>query len=170
MKHLGLIAALLALAGGYAVAKKPKKEDITQVLELPKDPPAAVTAETRRLIFFTSPLSGKGLLSAQVREALRALLKNSGGASIVKIRAFVAGSGDLRRVQAIVSETFTEKKLAIPALSVIQVGILPMEGAQVVLEATAMAKREGNPLGVIWISGQPESLDQPLQLGHGRVT
>ncbi|MEO7652670.1 MAG: hypothetical protein ABIZ80_19595, partial [Bryobacteraceae bacterium] len=104
MKHLRLISALLALAvAGYPLAKKPKKEDITQVLELPKDPPAAVTAETRRLAFYTSPLSGKGLLSAQVRDALKALLKSSGGASIVKIRALVAGSGDLRRVQAIVS-------------------------------------------------------------------
>src|SRR5580704_16435212 len=111
MKRLKLLGVLVALAAAAypLVAKKKKPEEITQTLELPKDPPANVTAETSRLVFHVSPLSGKGLLSAQVRDALKALLKSSGGATIVKLRAFVAGSGDLRRVSFINSEITTEK-------------------------------------------------------------
>lgn len=148
---------------GHSYAKKPKKEDITQVLELPKDPPSGVVAETRRLVFQVTPLSSKGLLSQQTRDALKTLLHSSNGAAVVKIRAFVAGSGDMRRVPAIVSEVFTEKHLAIPAVSVVQSGGLPLGGAQVVLESTAVAKKDVNPNGLLFISGQQASSDQPLQ-------
>ena len=55
-----------------------------------KDPPGAVFAETDRLVFHVSPLSNKGLLSQQVRDALKALLRDTHGATIVKLRAFVA--------------------------------------------------------------------------------
>lgn len=156
MRRLMLPVALLGLSVAVhpILAKKKKPEEITQTLELPKDPPAVVTAETSRLVFHTSALVGKGLLSAQVREALKGLLKSSNGASIVHLRAFVAGSGDLRRVPAIVSEMFTEKKMALPSVSVIQVGALPVEGAQVVIESTAVAKKEVNPRGLVFISGQ----------------
>jgi enamine deaminase RidA (YjgF/YER057c/UK114 family) len=163
MTRCKLLVALLALAVTAYPFEKKKKEEITQTLELPKDPPASVTAETSRLIFHVSPLSAKGLLSQQVRDALKAVLKSANGASIVKLRAFVAGSGDLRRVQAIVSETFTEKRLSLPALSVVQVGGLPLEGAQVVLESIAVAKKEVNPLGLVFVSGQAVSSDAPLQ-------
>jgi enamine deaminase RidA (YjgF/YER057c/UK114 family) len=164
MKRFSLPVALLAVAVSIypLLAKKKKPEDITQTLELPKDLPATVTAETSRLVFHVSPLSGKGLLSAQVRDALKALLKSSGGATIVKLRAFVAGSGDLRRVPAIVSETFTDKHLPLPVVSVIQVGALPLEGAQVVIESTAVAKKEMNPLGLVFVSGQAGSSDAPM--------
>ena len=40
---------------------------------VPATPPATVTAETSRLVFQVSPLSTKGLLSQQVRDALKAL-------------------------------------------------------------------------------------------------
>lgn len=156
MRCCKLPAALLSLAICLypALAKKKKPDEITQTLEIPKDPPATVTAETSRLVFQVSPLSAKGLLSAQVRDALKALLKSAGGATIVKLRAFVAGSGDLRRVPAIVSETFTDKHLPLPAVSVVQVGALPLEGAQVIIESVAVAKKEMNPLGLVFISGQ----------------
>src|ERR1700691_5965755 len=99
----------------YAPAQKGKKktdeEPVTQTLPVLKDPPSAVVAETARLVFHVSPLSNKGLLSQQVRDALKALLRDSHGATVVKLRAFVAGSGDMRRVSTIVSETFTEHKL-----------------------------------------------------------
>src|SRR3954451_1237959 len=111
MRRLKLLAGLIVLALCIypLLAKKKKPEDITQTLQLPSDPPATITAETSRLVFHVSPLSAKGLLTQQVRDALKALMKSANGASIVKLRAFVAGSGDLRRVPAIVSETFTEK-------------------------------------------------------------
>jgi len=149
-------------------SKKEKKEEITQVHEIPPDPPAAVTVETRRLDFLVSPMSGKGLLSAQVREAIKALKAQSKGGQIVKLRAFVAGTGDLRRVQAIVSEEFSEKRLPIPALSTIQVGLLPAEGAQVVMEAVVVAKKVVNPNGLGLLSGMggygKEEPDQVLPM------
>ena len=164
MRRLKLLAGLATLAVCICPlpAKKKKPEEITQTLALPPDPPATVAADTSRLGFHVSPLSGKGLLSQQVRDALKALLRSSGGASIVKLRAFVAGSGDLRRVPAIVSETFTEKHLPLPAVSVIQIGALPMEGAQVAIESMAVAKKEMNPSGLVFVSGQAAPSDTPL--------
>ena len=159
-----LLAALLALSVSvYPFDDKKNKEEITQTLELPKDPPASVTVETSRLVYHVSPLSAKGLLSQQLRDALKSALKDAGGATIVKLRAFVAGSGDLRRVQAVVSEVFTEKRLPMPALSVVQAGSLPMVGAQVVIESIAVSKKPVNPLGLVFVSGQAASNDEPLE-------
>lgn len=143
--------ALLLPMGG--IAQKPKEEK-TQTLPELKDSPPAVEAETSRLVFHVSPLSAKGLLSPQIRDALSTLLHENHGAQIVKLRAFVAGSGDLRRVQTLVSETFTEHKLALPALSTIQVGALPLNGAQVVIESIAVEKKPVNPNGLAFFAGQ----------------
>jgi enamine deaminase RidA (YjgF/YER057c/UK114 family) len=132
-----------------------KKEPVTQALEVIPDPPHAIAAETARLVFHVSPLSGKGLLTQQVRDALRAIDRANGNATLVKIRAFVAGSGDMRRVQAIVSEDFTAKRIPLPAVSTVQVGGLPMEGAQVVIEAVSQARRAVNPNGLAFFSGVP---------------
>jgi len=157
MKTLGLLFILILLPLNAG-----KKKETTEVLELPKDPPAAVTAETHSLVFQVAPLSSKGLLSQQTKDAIKALLKLNAGSNIVHIRAFVAGAGDMRRVPAIVSEALTEKKLPLPAVSVVQAGGLPLEGAQVVLESIASGKRESNPNGIVFIPGQPASSDNPL--------
>ncbi len=154
------VSVVLALLFGAALDAKRKKkgedeQEVTQTLPPLKDPPQAVIAETDRLVFRTSPLSAKGLLSPQVREALKTLIHDNKGATIVKLRAFVAGTGDVRRVQTLVSETFTEKKLPLPALSVVQAGALPLDGAQVVIESIAVDKKELNPHGLAFISGQP---------------
>jgi len=133
--------------------KKKKGDEITQALAGPPELPAAVTAETDRLVYQVTPLSSKGLLSQQTRDALKALLKSNHG-PIVKLRAFVAGSGDLRRVGEIAGEMFLEKHLPLPALSVAQVGALPLEGAQVVIEATEVDRKVVNPAGVAFIAGQ----------------
>src|SRR5580693_4220434 len=130
--------AMLSLVVLFA-AKKKNPDDITQTLDLPKDPPMVAVGESRRLIFQISPLSAKGLLSQQTREALKAILKANGGMPVIHIRAFVAGSGDLRRVPQIVSEVFREKKLPLPSVSVVQAGGLPLENAQVVIEAVSQA-------------------------------
>lgn len=149
-------AAFLLLAGASAEAQKKKKneEPITQTLPELKDPPAAITAETARLIFHVTPLSAKGLLSAQVRDGLKLLVHDSKSAPVVKLRAFVSGSGDMRRVPSIVSEVFTERKLPLPAVTTIQVGALPMVGAQVVLESIALDKKTVNPSGLAFFAGQ----------------
>lgn len=165
VRFLALVVTLAFVSDSALAQRKKKKteEELTQVLELPKDPPASVTVETRRLQFFASPLSAKGLLSQQTRDGLKALQAQSRGAQIVKIRALVAGSGDLRRVPAIISDVFTEKKLPLPAVSAVQVGGLPLEGAQVVLEATAVGKKEVNPAGLLFLSGQQVTGEHPLE-------
>ena len=164
MRPLVLLCLITVIVSAPSLAlakKKPKKEDITQTLEAPKDPPAAVIAETQRLGFMVSPLSAKGLLSAQMRDALRALIKQANGAQIVKLRAFTAGTGDMRRVFAIVSEICTEKKLSLPAVSVVQVGALPLEGAQVQLEAYIVGRKTVNPNGLAFVSGVGISTRNP---------
>ena len=147
-------AFVIAAALSAAVQKK-KKDDETQVLQFPKDLPGAVEGDTRRLTFYTSPLSGKGLLSQQIRDAVKALEHRASGETILKIRAFVAGPGDVRRVRDLVSELFTDRKVALPALSLIRCGGLPLDGAQVLLEATAEGRKTTNPFGLAFISAQP---------------
>jgi enamine deaminase RidA (YjgF/YER057c/UK114 family) len=133
---------------------KEEKDPITQTLPALNNPPQAIASETGALVFHVSPLSAKGLLTQQVRDALKVLINENHGAQIIKLRAFVAGSGDLRRVQTLVSETFAERKMNLPALSTIQAGALPLEGAQVVMESIAAEKKTVNPNGLAFFSGQ----------------
>jgi enamine deaminase RidA (YjgF/YER057c/UK114 family) len=153
-----LLLASVALAQPprpIRIDKREKAEPLTQTLEAVQDPPAAILVETGRLVFHVSPLSGKGLLSQQIRDALKAIDKANGGATLVKIRAFVAGNGDMRRVQAIVTEDFTERKQPLPAISTIQAGGLPLEGAQVVIEAVSADRKAVNPNGLVFFSATP---------------
>ena len=150
---------ILLLCGALAASllaqkprkKKPDVEPRPQALEIIPDPPDAVIAEPGRLSFQVSPLSDKGLLSQQVHDALKALARLNHGAPFVKLRAFVAGSGDLRRVKDIVAEDLTDKKRPLPAISTIQVGALPLPGAQVVIEAVSSDKKVLNPGGVAFV-------------------
>jgi enamine deaminase RidA (YjgF/YER057c/UK114 family) len=155
------VACVFALVASPAQRKK-KKEEETQTLQLPKDLPNAVMGETRRLTFHVTPLSSRGLLSQQIRDGLKALSRDSGSETVLKIRAFVAGSGDLRRVRDLISETFTDRHQPLPALSLVQAGGLPMEGAQVVMEAVAAGKKDVNPEGLVFLSGHPAAAENPL--------
>ncbi len=139
------VALMVAICGLGAAAqdkksKKADKEPPTQTLPPVEEPPAAVAADAAKLTFHVSPLSAKGLLSQQTRDAIKALMQANHGARMVKLRAFVAGTGDARRVQAIVSEMFAEKKMPLPVLTTIQAGALTMEGAQVVIESVSQEK------------------------------
>ncbi len=157
--------ALVALACGLALLAWPaqkKKDEVTQTLQIPRELPNAVVGDTRRLTFYVTPLSSKGLLSQQVRDALKALTREAGGDTVLKIRAFVGGSGDVRRVRDLVSEGFADRRLPLPALSLIQSGGLPLEGAQVVLEAVAAGKKEVNPHGLAFVSAQTATSENPL--------
>jgi enamine deaminase RidA (YjgF/YER057c/UK114 family) len=136
--------------------KTKKKDESTQALPPSPALPAAVTVETAHLAYQVSPLSSKGLLSQQTRDALKILLKSNRG-QIVKLRAFVAGSGDLRRIGEIAGEMFMERHQPLPALSVAQVGALPMVGAQIVIEATEADRKVVNPEGVAFLSGETSS-------------
>ena len=152
----------LAMVAWPAKDKKAEKEEQTQVLQLPKELPSVVVGETRRLSFYVTPLSAKGLLSQQVRDALKALERQAGTDTVLEIRAFVAGSGDLRRVRDLVSETFTERRQPLPAISLIQAGGLALTGAQVVLEAVAGGRKELHPGGLAWLSAQVATSEDPL--------
>jgi enamine deaminase RidA (YjgF/YER057c/UK114 family) len=148
------MACLLMPSAIHAAQKKQKKEEITQTLALPPDPPAVATGETRRLVFQNVPLVNKGLLSQQTRDGLKTALRMASGTPVIHIRAFVAGSGDLRRVPQLVSEIFADKKVKLPSVSVIQVGALPMENAQIAIDTISVGKKEINPAGLDFIAGE----------------
>jgi enamine deaminase RidA (YjgF/YER057c/UK114 family) len=142
---------------------KKKKTEPTQSLPPPRELPTAVAGETDRLIFQVSPLSARGLLTQQTRDALRALQHSAHGATILKLRAFVAGSGDMRRIAEIIGEQWSDRRSALPALTVIQTGGLPMEGAQIVIESIAEEHKSVNPNGLAFVSGQrADNLDQAM--------
>ncbi len=159
---LTLAAVAASAAQPPAEEKRSKKEERTQVLQLPTELPAVTTGNPRRLAFYVTPLTGKGLLTHQVREALKALEHESGGETVLRIRAFVAGSGDVRRVRDLVSEEFSERKRPPPALSLLRAGGLPMEGAQVVMEAIVEARKDVNPHGLAFFSAQAATSASPL--------
>ncbi len=161
MAALKLVAALAILATGTAVAqperpiKRPPNNQLA--LEGPDAPagrtdsPSSVTGITSQLVFHVSPLSTKGLLSQQIEDAIKALDKANGAATFLKLRAFIAGPGDLRRVQSIVNGLFTERKLPLPAITTVQVGSLPLEGAQVVIESISEERKPVNPSGLAFL-------------------
>lgn len=155
-RRIAILTAVF-LAAAFA-GKKKNPDDVTQVLALPKDLPMVAIGTTKRLVFHVSPLSGKGLLSQQTRDALKAILKANGGVPVIHIRAFVAGSGDLRRVPQIVSEVFTAKKMPLPSVSVVLAGGLPLEDAQIEIEAVSEAKdakKDVNPEGLTFLEAAP---------------
>ena len=169
-----MVAVAVALATALSAKKNKKDEDETQALQLPKELPITTIGETRRLLFYTTPLSAKGLLSQQIKDALKSVERQAGGNTVLHIRAFVAGSGDLRRVRELVSETFTDRHLPLPALSLIQAGGLPLDGAQVVLEAVATGKKDLYPGGLAFIPAQmvfsPSPLDPVAPLAGQSLT
>src|SRR5262245_66334086 len=81
----GICIAIVTLG---AFAQKKKKEEINQTLQVPKDLPADVTADTHRFAFYTTPLSGNGLLSEQICDALQELSHYDGGACVMKFYVF----------------------------------------------------------------------------------
>jgi enamine deaminase RidA (YjgF/YER057c/UK114 family) len=164
------LAAVAALATVALASQRGEKEPVDQTLRLPPELPQAVTGATSRLTFLATPLSAKGLLTQQTRDSLKALTRAAGGATILHVRAFVAGTGDIRRVRDLVSEAFAEKSKPLPALSVIRIGALPVTGAQVALEAVAAGKKSVNPHGLAFLSAQEETsadrLDPVLPLAR----
>jgi enamine deaminase RidA (YjgF/YER057c/UK114 family) len=146
-----VVFSAVALAGfGH---KKKNQEPKPQILPLPKELPKALSAETKNITFRTTPLLKAGRLSVQIRETLSDLIKDTRGEAIIKIRAFVAGAGDTRRVQEMVSDMFTDKKLPLPVLTLIQVGGLGQESG-LVMEAIVDGRKTVNPNGLVFVGGQ----------------
>ena len=154
--------ALSLFAAAVSSAQNSKKdEDQLQTPAPLKELPLAVSGATRRLVFHVVPMSAKGLLTQQVRDALKTLAQETGKDAVLHIRAFVAGAGDVRRVRDLVSETFTSRKQPLPALSLIEAGGLSLPGAQVMLEAVSEARRDVNPWGLVFLSAQAATADDP---------
>jgi hypothetical protein len=147
------LSVVLTVAGS-AAQKHKNQEPKTQVLPLPPELPKALLTETNSLDFHISPLLKTGGLAAQIRQSLNDLIRDTRGETIVKLRAFVAGAGDARRVQAATADIFTEKKLPLPALTVLQVGALGQERSQVVIEAVVSTRKTVNPSGLAFFAGQ----------------
>ena len=72
-----LLALVCALSVLIAAPQRKKKEEQTQTLQLPRELPAAVVGDTRRLTFHVTPLSARGLLSQQIRDALKAVARDA---------------------------------------------------------------------------------------------
>lgn len=150
------IAVLLLLAGFplWPQHKRKSTDDQSQVLPLPPEPPKALEADAATLDFHISPLLRTGGLSVQIRQSLTNLIRDTKGETILKLRAFVAGVGDARRVQAEAVALFTDKKLPLPALTILQVGALEQESASVVIEAVVGTHHTVNPNGLAFFNGQ----------------
>ena len=160
MRVFALGAVCLLLSASSSLAQRNRKgteEPKPQVLPLPPQLPMALAADTATLDFHISPLLRTGGLSAQIRQSLNDLIRDTRGETIVKLRAFVAGPGDARRVEATAGAVFTERKLPLPVLSIIQVGALGLDTAQVVIEAVVATHRTLNPNGLAFFTGQTGS-------------
>ena len=102
--------------------KKKKGDDITQALALPPELPSAVTSRNRPAgVPGHSAFGQRSALPANARRDQDSAATNHG--PIVKLRAFVAGSGDLRRIGEIAGEMFLEKHMPLPALTVVLVAL-----------------------------------------------
>src|SRR5690349_10130456 len=98
---VGLLALAFVYSPGLYAQKRSKKneEPKSQVLPLPPELPMVLAADTQSLDFHISPLLKSGGLAVQIRRSLTDLLRDTRGERIVKLRAFVSGVGDARRVQ-----------------------------------------------------------------------
>lgn len=148
-------------ASAVLSAQLTQQDKLSQTLKLPEDPPLVAIGETSRLTFQVSPLSGKGLLSEQTRDALKAVLKLNRNSPIVHIRAFVAGSGDLRRVPQIVADVLSDKHWPLPSVSVVQAGTLTQDAAQVVLETISQSKKEVSTEGLTFLPAETVLAEKP---------
>src|SRR5579875_562882 len=161
------VAAVVLLALGVLAlgAQRKKNEELkAQVLPLPPELPLALAADTGELDFHISPLLRTGGLAVQIRQSLNELIRDTHGETIIKLRGFVAGAGDARRVQAEVTQIFTEHKLPLPVLSILQVGALGDQAAQVVIEAVVSTHKTVNPYGLAFLAGQMgPSLNEALE-------
>lgn len=150
----GVAVCLLLQVNPVNGQKRKNVEPKSQVAPLPPEPPMALAVDTETLDFHVSPLLKTGGLSAQIRQSLNDLIRDTHGETIIKLRAFVAGAGDARRVQAIVTDLFTEHHLPLPVLSIVQVGALGDDAAQVVIEAVVSTHRTVNPNGLAFFFDQ----------------
>lgn len=165
VRTAALATALVTLSGAAWAGhkKKSEQEPKPQVLPLPKEPPRALSANVERITFRVMPLLRTGHLTSQIKDSVGTLLRETHGDTVVKLRAFVAGAGDSRRVQDVVGEMFSEKKTALPVVTVLQVGALGDDAAAVEFEAVLETKKISNPYGLAFFTGQNGSTLQEAE-------
>lgn len=154
---LTLVTLLLSAAIlSFANQRRGKKyeEPKSQVLPLPRELPLVLPVETAGLTFYNVPLLKTGGLAAQIRRSLSDLLRDTKGKTVIKVRAFVSGTGDARRVQSEVIDQFTSHKAPLPVLTILQVGSLGEEFAQVAFETVLSGQPNVNPHGLVFFPGQ----------------
>jgi enamine deaminase RidA (YjgF/YER057c/UK114 family) len=160
---VGLTLVAILTSTAWAGHKRKEEEPKPQVLPLPKELPRALSAETQSLSFRVTPLLKTGHLTSQIRDTLSGLMRETRGGMIIKLRAFVAGVGDSRRVDEIVGDMFTDRKLPLPVLTIVQVGALGDDAAAVVMEAVVSERKQLNPSGLGFLAGQTgSSLEEAL--------
>jgi len=161
----GLAIFLFSNAGKLAAQKRRSNEQQkVQIQPLPPEPPMALAADSDSLDFHISPLLKSGGLAAQIRQSLNDLIRDTRGETIVKLRAFVAGSGDARRVQAQMIDLFSDHKLPLPALTILKIGGFGTEATQIVVEAVVSTHRSVNPNGLAFFFNQRGgTLEKALQ-------
>lgn len=159
-----VVALVVSSLGLFAAQRNNHKEPKSEVLPLPKELPMALPAETATLEFRALPLLQSGGLAAQIRQSVSLLLRDTRKEdSVVKLRAFVAGPGDARRVQSVVTDSFSEHKLPLPVVTIVEVGALQDNRVQVAMEATISTRKQLNPNGLVFLSGQiGDTLDAAL--------
>ena len=151
--------AALCLAATLVAGKEKNPDDETQTLALPKDPPAVAVGETRHLLFYR-------VASFRQRAADPADTRRLESDSEGKRRRARGAHPGIRGGQRRHSEGAANrqrsvhgKKTPLPSVSVIRAGGLPVENAQVVLEAVSVAKKETNSGGVQFVAGD-EAVDK----------
>jgi hypothetical protein len=139
---------------------KPSKKDElpNQQREALPPPPLTALADPTRLVAYTAPLSAEGLLSHQTREAVRWVLGQAHGGQVVHLRAYVAGTGDLRRVPELVAELCAERHTPLPTLTVVLAGALAQSNAQILLQAIVQQSRSVNPEGIAYAVASADTL------------
>ena len=167
-RHLALpIVICLLLPTTQSNAQRRNKryeEPKSQVIPLPRELPMVLPAETAGLTFYNPPLLKTGGLAAQIRRSISDLLRDTKGRTVIKLRAFVSGAGDARRVQSEVTEQFSSHRAPLPVLTILQVGSLGEDFAQVAFEAILSSSQSVNPNGLVFFSGQlGNSLDDAVK-------
>lgn len=157
---------VLCLVSVLSAQRRNKRyeEPKSQVMPLPRELPMVLAAETVGLSFYNTPLLKTGGLAAQIRRSLSDLLRDTKGRTVIKLRAFVSGAGDARRVQSEVADQFSRVKAPFPVLTILQVGSLGEEFAQVAFEAVLSTNQSLNPNGLVFFPGQTgNSLEEALK-------
>ena len=121
----GLAIFLFSNAGKLTAQKRRNNEQQkVQIQPLPPEPPMALAADSDSLDFHISPLLKSGGLSAQIRQSLNDLIRDTRGETIVKLRAFVAGSGDSQGLAWRILESEHQLHIAEMFAALIVLGVL----------------------------------------------